>query len=102
MNHTERIAETARRHLHLTRRLAKETIETYLELLAVEIAQGDKVDIQGIGSIQVVIEKGSGILYARVLSGERVAQKIKQRLRTKVRLFGSFKQMCYDKNESDS
>jgi nucleoid DNA-binding protein len=45
MNHTERIAETACRHRHLSRRLAKEAIETYLELLAQEIAEGEWVDI---------------------------------------------------------
>ena len=36
MNHTERIAKIARRHRYVTRRLAKEAIETYLKLLTEE------------------------------------------------------------------
>lgn len=41
MNHTERIAKTARRHRHLTRHIAKEAIETCLELLAEKIVSGE-------------------------------------------------------------
>lgn len=40
--------------------MAKQTVETYLELLAEEIAEGDWVDIYGKGKIQVSIQAGSG------------------------------------------
>ncbi len=86
MNHTERIAETARRHRHLTRRMAKEAIETYLELLVDEIADGEWVEIFEIGKIQVSIESGSG---AEGLREHR-------RLRTKIRLGESFKRRYYN------
>ena len=45
MNHTKRIAETARRHRHLTRRLVKEAVETYLELLAEDNTKGEWVEL---------------------------------------------------------
>lgn len=90
MNHTQRIAETARRQRHLTHRMAKEAIETYLELLAEEIAEGDWVDIYGIGKLSILIEDGSGSL----------SLKVHRRLRTKLRLFSSFKSICYEKLES--
>lgn len=51
MNHTEHIAETARRHRHLSRCLAKEVVETDLELLANELAGEEWVDLYGIGKI---------------------------------------------------
>lgn len=85
MNHTERIAETARRHRHLTRRLVKEAVETYLELLAEGIAKGEWVDLYGIGKIQVSVEAGSGMLLVRGKDGQRTTQQVKMRLRTKVR-----------------
>jgi nucleoid DNA-binding protein len=85
MNHTERIAETARRHRHLTRRMAKQAIETYLKLLAEEIAEGEWAEIYEIGKIQVTIEGGSG--------AERL--RAHHRLRTKIRLGEVFKQQCY-------
>lgn len=87
MNHTQRIAQTARRHRHLTRRLAKQAIETYLVLLAEEIVEGEWVDIYGIGKVQINIEEGSG---AEGLSHYA-------RLRTRIRLFASFKRLCYAK-----
>ncbi len=89
MNHTERIAETARRHRHLSRRLAKEAIETYLELLAQEIAEGEWVDIYGIGKIQVLIEEGSG--------SEELRRH--RRLRSKLRLTQEIKERCYSRLE---
>jgi nucleoid DNA-binding protein len=85
MNHTERIAEVARQHRHLTRRLVKEAVETYLELLEEEIASGEWVDIYGIGKMKVTIEGGSG---AKALSKY-------PRLRTKIRLAEAFKMKCY-------
>jgi nucleoid DNA-binding protein len=95
MNHTERIAETARRHRHLSRRLVKEAIEIYLELLSKEIAQGNLVEIWGIGKIQVIKEQGSGILLSRGADDIPIEQKTKKRLRTKIRLAASFKKRCY-------
>ncbi|KAB2893799.1 MAG: hypothetical protein F9K28_07570 [Bacteroidetes bacterium] len=92
MNHTERIAETARRHRHLNRRLVKEAVETYLELLAEEMAQGDWVDIYGIGRIQVIVETGSGSLR---IKGSSTSLTLKRRLRTKLRLFEAFKEKRY-------
>lgn len=85
MNHIERIAETARRHRHLTRRMAKEAIETYLELLAEELIQDEWVELHGIGKMQVSIEGGSG---AKGLREHR-------HLRTRIRLSGVFKRRCY-------
>lgn len=94
MNHTERIAETARRHRHLTRCMAKQTIETYLELLAEEIAEGEWVDLYGIGKIQVNVEAGSGTLLVSGKDGQRTTRQVKTRLRTKVRLAETFKKRC--------
>ena len=85
MNHTERINETARQNRHLTRRLVKEAVETYLELLADEIATGEWIDIYGIGKMQVIVENGSG---AEGLSKY-------SRLRTRIRLGEQFKAKCY-------
>jgi nucleoid DNA-binding protein len=95
MNHTERINEVARRNRNLTRRIAKEAIETYLELLAGEIAEGRPVDIFGIGKVSVDIEKGSGTL----ISKDGTRHQATQRLRTKIRLFQSFKERCYARNQ---
>lgn len=85
MNHTERIAETARRQRHLTQRVAKQAIETYLELLAEEIAEGGWVDIHGLGKMQVSIQAGSG------------AENLRQypRLRSKIRLSDGFKRRIH-------
>ena len=85
MNHTERINEVARQNRNLTRRLVKEAVEAYLELLADDIATGEWADIYGIGKMQVTIEGGSG---AEGLSKY-------QRLRTKIRLADAFKTKCY-------
>jgi nucleoid DNA-binding protein len=95
MNHTERIAETARRHRHLTRRLVKEAVEIYLELLAEEIAQGEWVELWIIGKIQIIEEQGSGNLRPKVVGSVSIEQKTKKRLRTKIRLAASFKKRCY-------
>lgn len=95
MNHTERIAETARRHRHLSRRLVKEAVEIYLELLAEEIAEGEWVELWEIGKIQVIEEQGAGILLPKIIDGVPIEQKAKKRLRTKIRLAVSFKKHCY-------
>lgn len=85
MNHTGRIAETARRHRYLSRRLVKEAVETYLELLANESAAGEWVEIHGIGKVQVSIEGSSG---AEGLFDHR-------HLPTKTRLEETFKWQCH-------
>jgi nucleoid DNA-binding protein len=85
MNHTERIAETARQNRHLTRRLVKDAVETYLDLLSDELAAGEWGEIYGIGKMQVTIEGGSG---AEDLSKY-------SRLRTRIRLGERFKAKCY-------
>ena len=56
MNHTQRIAHTARQRRILTKAVVKEAVELYLEALADDIASGDWVDIKGIGKIQIVHE----------------------------------------------
>ena len=86
MNHTQRINYTAAQSRNLTRRLVKEAVEIYLEKLAEEIAEGDWVDLPGIGKIQVIQEQASGAL---------LPSKTGTRLRTKIRLYGEFKQRCY-------
>ena len=86
MNHTERINYTAAQSRNLTRRLVKEAVEIYLEKLAEEIAEGEWVDLPGIGKIQVIQEQASGAL----LPGKNGT-----RLRTKIRLYGEFKRRCY-------
>ena len=92
MNHTERINKVARRHRHLTRRLVKEAVEIYLELLAEEITTGGWSELYGIGKIQVTVEPGTGTILPK---GKGEKQPIKRRLRTKIRLAGTFKTRCY-------
>ncbi|MBI5930384.1 MAG: hypothetical protein HY862_13825 [Chloroflexi bacterium] len=85
MSHTQRIAETNHHHRHLTLRLAKEAIATYLELLAEKIAEGDWVDIYGIGEIRVTIDEGSGFTGLGQYP----------HLRTQLHLYQSQKEWCY-------
>ena len=93
MNHTERINEVSRQHCHLTRRLVKEAVEVYLELLADEIASGEWTELYGIAKIQVTVEAGSGTLFSK---GKTAPQEVTHRLRTKIRLRQALKQKCYD------
>ncbi|MBZ0305217.1 MAG: HU family DNA-binding protein [Anaerolineae bacterium] len=95
MNHTQRIEETARQYRHLTRKVAKEAIETYLALLAEDIASGEWVEIPGIGKIQVVKEKGAGRLMAILPNGKRIPRSVGVRLRTRIRLTEQMKSHCY-------
>jgi hypothetical protein len=60
-------------------------------LLAEEIAEGDWVEIYHIGKIKIEIEASSGTLIAP--DGKRYS--VDHRLRTRVRLFQRFKEMCY-------
>ncbi|MCL4880418.1 MAG: HU family DNA-binding protein [Anaerolineae bacterium] len=94
MNHTQRLEEVARRHRHLTRKLAKEAVETYLVLLAEDIATGEWVEIPGIGKIQVVKEQGAGTLLSILPGGKRVPHSVGLRLRTKIRLTAQMKARC--------
>lgn len=94
MNHTERIHEVARRQRQLTRRLVKEAIESYLQLLAEEIAGGEWVDLYGIGKIRIASEVGSGMVIPK---GRTIPTIVTRRLRTQVRLFEVFKRACYRK-----
>lgn len=94
MNHSQRIAEVARHHRQLTQRLARVAIETYLELLAEDIAQGEWVELHGLGKIQVTIEAGSGQLIPKAL-GKPIP--LKPRLRSKIRLNKNFKNQCYQR-----
>ena len=84
MNHTQRINYVAAKSRNMTRRLVKQAVEIYLEKLAEEIAEGEWVDLPGIGKIQVSIEAGSG------------AQGLREhpRLRTRIRLWERFKTRC--------
>jgi nucleoid DNA-binding protein len=95
MNHTQRIEETARRYRHLTRKLAKEAIETYLTLLAEDIASGDWVEIPGIGKLQVVKEKVAGRLNTITKDGNHIQHQVQVRLRAKLRLSSDLKRQCY-------
>ncbi|MBZ0308268.1 MAG: HU family DNA-binding protein [Anaerolineae bacterium] len=95
MNHTQRIEETARRYRHLTRKVAKEAIETYLALLADDIASGEWVEIPGIGKIQIIKEKGAGKILVIQSNGRKALHPVQMRLRTKIRLAEAFKKRCY-------
>ena len=87
MNHTERINYTAAQSRNLTRRLVKEAVEIYLEKLSEEIAEGEWVDLPGIGKIKVTIQKGSG------------AQGLRNyfRLRAQIRLGKHSRSRCHIK-----
>ena len=58
MNHTQRIAHVARQRRYLTKAVVKEAVESYLEVLADEIASGEWVDIKSV-SDKVFCNKGS-------------------------------------------
>ena len=91
MNHTQRVAHVARQKRYLTKAIVREAVELYLEALANDIADGDWVDIKGIGKIQIIQEEASSVLTSFAKGGKRVKRQVKQRLRTKVRLSDSFK-----------
>jgi len=94
MNHTQRIAHVARQRRSLTKAVVRESVERYLEALAEEIASGEWVDIPYIGKVQVAREEGKGFVTSITPSGARVRRPVKQRLRTKLRLYDRFKQRC--------
>lgn len=94
MNHTQRIAYVARQRRSLTKAIVREAVERYLEILAVEIAAGEWVDIPGIGKIQISREEGTGYVTVFTGGGQRVRRKVQMRLRTKLRLYEKFKRRC--------
>ena len=54
MNHTQRIAHVARQRRALTKAVVREAVDRYFEALAEDIANGEWVDLPGIGKIQVI------------------------------------------------
>ncbi len=94
MNHTQRIAHVARQRRSMTKTLVREAVERYLEALAEEIANGEWVDIPGIGKVQVQQEEGKGYVTAITADGSRQRRKVQMRLRTKLRLYEKFKRRC--------
>jgi nucleoid DNA-binding protein len=94
MNHTQRIAHVARQRRILTKTIVREAVERYLETLAEEIAEGDWVDIPGIGKIQISREEGTGYVTVFTTGGKRLRRKVQMRLRTKIRLYEKFKRRC--------
>ena len=85
MNHIERINYTAAQSRNLTRCLAKEAVEIYPEKLAEEIAEGEWVDLPGIGRIKVTIEEGSGVAGLRAYSRLRTQARLGKVFRAKYR-----------------
>jgi nucleoid DNA-binding protein len=94
VNHTQRIAHVARQRRSLTKAIVREAVERYLEALAEEIANGEWVDIPGIGKVQVSREEGKGYVTSISSGGQRVRRKVQMRLRTKIRLYEKFRQRC--------
>lgn len=91
MNHTQRIAYVARQRRSLTKALVRESVERYFEALADDIANGEWVDLPGIGKIQVIQEEANGVLTSFGKDGQRVKRRVTHRLRTKIRLYEKFK-----------
>jgi len=94
MNHTQRIAHVARQKRYLTKAIVREAVELYLEALAEDIAEGEWVDVKGIGKIQVMQEEADGILTSFGKDDKRIRRRITHRLRTKIRLYQQFKGRC--------
>ena len=94
MNHTQRIAFVARQRRSLTKALVREAVERYFEVLADDIASGEWIDLPGIGRIQVVQEEANAVLTSFGKDGNRINRRATHRLRTKVRLYATFKGHC--------
>lgn len=97
MKHTDRVALVARQKRAFTQKLVREAVEHYFEILAEEIARGEQVELYGIGRIQVVREKGHGVLQAIGPGGTRIPRETGWRLRTRIRLFEAFKRQCHQR-----
>lgn len=94
MNHTQRIKHVARQRRALTQDLVREAVERYFAALADDIADGQWVDLHGIGKIQVIQEEADGVLTSFGKGGQRVKRRVTRRLRTKIRLYEAFKARC--------
>jgi hypothetical protein len=99
MKHTDRVALVARQKRAFTQKLVREAVESYFEALAEEIAQGEQVELYGIGRIQVSREQGHGVLHAIGPGGARIPRKVGWRLRTRIRLFEAFRQHCHEEQQ---
>ncbi len=78
----QRIAHVARQRRALTK-----AVDCYFEALADDIASGERVDLPGIGKIQVIQEEANSVLTSFGKDGKRIKRRVKKRLRTKGRLF---------------
>ena len=94
MNHSQRVAHVARQRRSLTKAVVREAVERYLKALAADVASGEWVDIPYIGKIQVMREETNARLLSFGKGGLRVQRQVKQRLRTKVRLYEKFRVRC--------
>ena len=94
MNHSQRVAHVARQRRSLTKAVVREAVERYLEARAADVASGEWVDIPYIGKIQVMREETNARLLSFGKGGLRVQRQVKQRLRTKVRLYEKFRVRC--------
>ena len=94
MNHTQRIAHVARQRRALTKALVRETVDRCFKTLAEDIANGEWVDLPGIGKIQVIQEEANGVLTSFGKDGKRIKRRVTHRLRTKIRLYKRFKETC--------
>jgi hypothetical protein len=84
----------ARQRRSLTKAVVREAVERYLEALAVDVASSEWVDIPYIDKIQVMREETNARLLSFGKGGLRVQRQVKQRLRTKVRLYEKFRVRC--------
>jgi len=96
VKHTDRVALVARQKRAFTQKLVREAVERYFEALAEEIAQGEQVEVYGIGKIQINREEGHGTLQAIGPGGTRIPRKAGWRLRTRIRLFEAVRQRCHE------
>jgi nucleoid DNA-binding protein len=87
----------ARQRRSLTKAVVREAVERYLEALAADVASGEWVDIPYIGKIQVMREETNARLLSFGKGGLRVQRQVKQRLRTKVRLYEKFRVICRER-----
>ena len=100
MKHTDRVALVARQKRSLTQKLVREAVERYFEALAEEIAQGEQVELYGIGKIQVSREEGHGTLQAIGPGSTRIPRQAGFRLRSRLRLFEVFRQRCHEQQQN--
>jgi hypothetical protein len=91
VNHTQRIAHVARQRRYLTKAIVREAVESYFEVLTHEIANGEWVDLPGIGKIQVIREEANSLLTSFGKDGSRIKRRVNHRLRTRIRLNKRFK-----------